>query len=197
MCVYSVNRSVKAYWDNKEALGDAPDVTAYLCQRLQCSPHTVNVLMIKCPRLQTLSARKIKSKIDLLFQNGITSEQILSCPNILTFGCERIESRLDQLKNHNLPVSSLRLLYCNDEKMNKAIQRLLNNTREKWLSCIVWKYEFRIPYIQCAILLWYSDYLFYWRRNFWKYFWDQVPIPRDFISTPNTQVNGSQFSRTA
>ena len=131
MCVYSVNRSVKAYWDNKEALGDAPDVTAYLCQRLQCSPHTVNVLMIKCPRLQTLSARKIKSKIDLLFQNGITSEQILSCPNILTFGCERIESRLDQLKNHNLPVSSLRLLSCNDEKMNKAIQRLLNNTREK------------------------------------------------------------------
>ena len=131
MCVYSVNRSVKAYWDNKEALGDAPDVTAYLCQRLQCSPHTVNVLMIKCPRLQTLSARKIKSKIDLLFQNGITSEQILSCPNILTFGCERIESRLDQLKNHNLSVSSLRLLYCNDEKMNKAIQRLLNNTREK------------------------------------------------------------------
>ena len=127
MSIYFVNRSVKIYWNNKEALGDAPDVEAYLCQRLQCTPHTVQALMLRCPRLRSTSAHRLKSKIDLLFLFGITSEQILSCPQIFAFSCERIKSRLDKFKNHNLQVPSLGILCCNDEKINKAIERSLHS----------------------------------------------------------------------
>ena len=83
-------------------IGYHTTVSEYLMRMLNIDEETLNLLITKSPAILRVNVSKLKRLINVLHNNGITSDEILQHKRIFFFNVETIENRIMRLKKEGL-----------------------------------------------------------------------------------------------
>lgn len=78
------------------------NVNEYLQTKLGVDEETLDLAVEREPGILRVNIRKLDQLIDMLHQNGITSNEILRYARIFYFNIETIQNRLETLKKEDL-----------------------------------------------------------------------------------------------
>ncbi|KAK2704970.1 uncharacterized protein LOC136031263 isoform X2 [Artemia franciscana] len=89
-----------------------PDLREYFKEKLSTDETTIDIMLEKIPQLnQYTSFEKTDELIDFLYEQGFTSNQILSGPKILTFSIENIRERIAHIRRLGYDISDVPKYY--------------------------------------------------------------------------------------
>jgi len=88
-----VERSLMQHYGN---------VSDYLQNKLKIDDEMLNSAVRKVPNILRVNIAKLDQLINILHQNGITSDEILQCARIFYFNINTIQNRIAILKKANL-----------------------------------------------------------------------------------------------
>lgn len=78
------------------------NVSEYLQNKLKVDEETLNSTTKKMPNILRVNVAKLNQLIDILHQNGITSDEILRHAQIFYFNVETVKNRIEILKKEGL-----------------------------------------------------------------------------------------------
>lgn len=78
------------------------NVSEYLQNKLKIDEKTLNLAVKKEPSILRVNIAKLNQLIDMLHQNGITSNEILRHARIFYFNVETVQNRIETLKKEGL-----------------------------------------------------------------------------------------------
>lgn len=78
------------------------NISEYLQNKLKVDEETLNLAVKKEPSILRINIGKLNQLIDILHQNGITSNEILQNARIFYFNIETIQNRIKTLKEKGL-----------------------------------------------------------------------------------------------
>lgn len=81
------------------------NVKEYLQHKLKVHEEILNSAVKKTPGVLRVNIAKLDQLIDMLHQNGITSDEILRHSRIFYFSIETIQNRIEILKKADLPLN--------------------------------------------------------------------------------------------
>lgn len=116
-------RYCERYRSQKLLLGDHKDVISYLAERLECEQRLVAIHFQRNPGLKRMHITNLKKKLDLLFSEGFTPENVRSCPRVLQYSEQRILNRIKELKEIGYFPFPIAILYKNSRTYSKIIQQ--------------------------------------------------------------------------
>lgn len=77
-------------------------VSEFLMSKLKVDEETLNLAITKSPGILRVNLSKLNRLINILHQNGITSDEILRHIRIFYFNVETVQNRIERLKKERL-----------------------------------------------------------------------------------------------
>lgn len=102
-------------------------INEYLQNKLEVDEEMLNSATKKMPRILRVNIEKLDRLINILHQNGITSDKILRHARILQFNVETVQRRIEILRKEGL-VPNLAILTQAEDNFNQYVKvvRMIN-----------------------------------------------------------------------
>ncbi|KYN27837.1 hypothetical protein ALC57_02902 [Trachymyrmex cornetzi] len=103
-------------------------VKNYLINTLNVEEKLLEKAITKYPSILRVKFKKLTELIDLLQQNGITGDDILSRPKIVYFNIETLRKRIEILKENGIP-PRINLLICEQKCIDRYVKLKSHNSK--------------------------------------------------------------------
>ncbi|XP_036148718.1 transcription termination factor, mitochondrial isoform X2 [Monomorium pharaonis] len=100
----------------------------YLLDQLNVDEKILDAAIAKYPSILRINVKKLKKLINLLRQNGITSNDIVSHPKIFHFKVETLRERIERLKKDDIPLT-INLIMCNRRTLERHVKLKSHNSK--------------------------------------------------------------------
>lgn len=106
-------------------------VNEYLMSKLKVDEKTLKLATAKWPAILRVNLAKLDNLINILHQNGITSNEILQYGRIFYFNIKTIEKRIESLKNEGL-IPKLTLLIVSEQSFERYVTIAMAKNHNLW-----------------------------------------------------------------
>lgn len=126
-----ISRAIQKNAVERSLMQQCDNVSEYLQNKLKIDEKTLNLAVKKEPSILRVNIAKLNQLIDMLHQNGITSNEILRHARIFYFNVETVQNRIETLKKEGLFLN-LAVLIQAERIFNRYIE--MSNMRQKLLQ---------------------------------------------------------------
>lgn len=114
-------RAIQRNTVERDLMQNCKNINEYLQNKLKVDEETLNLAVTKTPSILRVNIVKLDQLIDILHQNGITSEEILRYDKIFYSSVETVQNRIKILKNEGL-LPNLAVLIKADRIFNRCVK---------------------------------------------------------------------------
>ncbi|KYM81393.1 hypothetical protein ALC53_08161 [Atta colombica] len=129
--LHVISRAIQKNKVERSLMQHYGNVSDYLQNKLKIDDEMLNSAVQKVPNILRVNIAKLDQLINILHQNGITSDEILQCARIFYFNINTIQNRIAILKKANL-APKLTVLILSERIFDQYVE--INNERQKLLQ---------------------------------------------------------------